>query len=289
MGWIEVISPGLYTSIQDMGRPGMAYYAIPRSGALDPESLRRANTILGKPADAAAIEMTILPPRLRFHSSAQICISGAGMRLTLDEKEIAYDTIYQLRAGALLGGRPAPDGGARAYLAIPGQPELPDHYGSFSSSENARLGFNQGRPLRKGMRLFWNEGINMEHEERPHPAEGMPGWKQDSIKIRKGPEYGLLDDASRKILETGVFCIHPDSNRMGARLTGPPLRLTDTLRFSVPVLPGFVQLTPSSQLIVLLNEAQTTGGYPRIAYLTDESRAAFAQIPLGKKFHFRLI
>lgn len=276
----------MYTSLQDSGRPGMAFYAIPRSGALDLTSAQLANKLVGNPPGTACLEMNYVAATLEFSDPAHIALTGADMDFRLNGEALPMNEHITVPAGGRLSGGSA-QGLSRAYLAIGGKTHTPSYYESSASCLSSGLGFNTGKPFRKGMEIPWHfmaspkEIIHTEINPYPIP-------EKSKIKIRKGPEFDFISHVSIKTLCSSAFEIHRDANRMGARLSGPKISLEKHLKKSVPVLPGFVQLTPEGQLIVILMEGQTTGGYPRIAYMTAQELYAFNQIPLGKAFTFKL-
>lgn len=286
MGFIRVISPGVYTSLQDTGRPGMAFYAIPRSGALDQKSARLANAIVGNPNNMACLEMNYVSATLEFSDHAIIALTGADMDYKLNGESISMYKAIPVKPGGRLSGGSA-QGLSRAYLAIRGKSNIPAYYGSFASCMNSGLGCNAGKPLHKGMDIPWDFMTKTE-EIKKSGIPTSPITEKSSIKIRKGPEFNYMSKASVKSLISDEYKLHRDANRMGAALSGPKLSLEKHLKKSVPILPGFIQLTPAGQLIVILMEGQTTGGYPRVAYLNPTELYAFNQIPLGKAFTFKL-
>jgi biotin-dependent carboxylase-like uncharacterized protein len=286
MGFIRIISPGVYTSLQDSGRPGMAFYAIPRSGALDQRSASLANTLVGNPPGTACLEMNYVSATLEFSKPAHIAVTGADMDFRLDGFAIPLNERITVPEGGRLSGGSA-RGLSRAYLAIKGKTDADSYYGSFASCMSSGLGLNGGKPFRKGMEIPW-QFLNSPEEIFQTGITKESISDGSKINISKGPEFDFMSPDSIKSLFSEEFKLHRDANRMGAGLSGPKLRLEKHLKKSVPILPGFIQLTPAGQLIVILMEGQTTGGYPRIAYIKAAELYAFNQIPLGKAFTFKL-
>jgi len=265
----------------------MAFYAIPRSGALDLTSAQLANTIVGNLPRTACFEMNYVSASLEFSEHALIALTGADMDFKLNGESIPMNTAITVAPGGRLSGGSA-KGLSRAYLAIKGKPQISASYGSFASCMSSGLGYNSGRPFPKGMEIPWDFRANTE-EIIQTGIPTQPFSERSHFEIRKGPEFDFMSKASMKALCSSEFKLHRDANRMGAGISGPKLYLEKHLQKSVPVLPGFIQLTPAGQLIVILMEGQTTGGYPRVAYLNSSELYAFNQLPQAEVFTFKLI
>ena len=272
MPLLEFLKPGLMTSIQDLGRKGGRFYAIPASGAMDENAARIAQLLLNGSPDMPLIECTGLPPTIRFHGAGRIALSGADFNWTINGRNLKVPCVISVENGDVLEGKHAREQ-MRGYIAVAGKWMEPPVYGSFSTYVNGKFGGYQGRMIRKGDKIEWRSGGA---EENEFPV----------IPLRRGPEFEFLleADALKSVFEVGA-----ESNRMGARLKGPVVHLRTThLIDSVPVLPGFIQVPPDGQPIVVLQDGQVTGGYPRVAYIPEAFLPVFNQIPLGKRFRFSL-
>jgi len=276
---IEVLRPGLLSSVQDLGRRGHAAIGVGSAGAMDPTLLRIANWLVGNADGAAAIECTLSGPRLHF--GIDTCIAWCG------------EGDVQLDGAALPAWRPVPVArgsvfdagalrrGARAYLAVAGGIDVAPVLGSRSVDVNAGLGPCEGRALRTGDRLPLAH--NARARLRRAPAWSVAPWPwfdptpQRVLRVLAGSHHDALDLPSREALTSQYFRVSSESNRVGVRLLGPTLRLREPLELvSAPVTRGTLQLPPSGQPIMLAAEHPTTGGYPRIAHLiaTDQSHLA---------------
>ncbi len=270
---LEIIRAGLMTSIQDLGRPGLAYYAIPNAGALDPNAAKIALLLLNKPMDHPVIECTSIAPQIRFHDPCRIAVAGADFHWKVNDRKVAPNTVLDIHEGDLLRGGFAKDG-FRGYIAIDGDLQLREVYGSYATYVPAKMGGLAGRLLQKGDCLEWKTG-----------GDHAPGRVR--IPIHKGPEFHYLTDAAQTGLTSNTYQIGRDTNRMGIRLIGEKLdNCVGPLDHSLPVLPGFIQLPPSGEPIILLRDGQTSGGYPRIAYIPDHYFSTLNQIPLGGELQF---
>jgi antagonist of KipI len=276
MGSFEIIKAGMMTSIQDLGRKGLAYFAIPTSGVMDKNAARVALLILHKNENSPLLECTSSAPEIKFNDETRIVITGADFNWKLNNDPINRNSILSVKKNDILKGNFSKDG-LRGYIALGGDLEIEKVYDSFSTYTNAKLGGFQGRLLRKGDILKWKN-------------TNFVFSKNKIIPIKKGPEFNLLSEESMELLTSNIYKIGIDSNRMGVRLEGKKLNNTNfQLENSVPVLPGFIQLPPSGLPIIVLQDGQTTGGYPRIAYIQNKYLSELNQIPLGGGFQFQLV
>jgi antagonist of KipI len=276
MGSFEIIKAGMMTSIQDLGRKGLAYFAIPTSGVMDKSAARIALLILHKNENSPLLECTSSAPEIKFNDETRIVITGADFNWKLNNDPINRNSILSVKKNDILKGNFSKDG-LRGYIALGGDLEIEKVYDSFSTYTNAKLGGFQGRLLRKGDILKWKN-------------TNFVFSKNKIIPIKKGPEFNLLSEESMELLTSNIYKIGIDSNRMGVRLEGKKLNNTNfQLENSVPVLPGFIQLPPSGLPIIVLQDGQTTGGYPRIAYIQNKYLSELNQIPLGGGFQFQLV
>ncbi|MFD1314372.1 5-oxoprolinase subunit C family protein [Namhaeicola litoreus] len=268
----EIIHPGLMTSIQDFGRKGLAYYAIPNSGVMDQNAAKIALLLLHKKEDSPLIECTSIAPQIKFNGATRISLTGADFNWQINGRAVSLNQVLQIQKGDVLKGQSAKEK-LRGYIAFSGDLILHKIYQSYSTYTNAKLGGFDGRLLKKGDEIEWIEKIGFEKV----------------IPIKKGPEFDFLSDKAKVELTSNSYVIGADSNRMGIRLKGEKLESSSyQLENSAPVLPGFIQLPPSGLPIIILQDGQTTGGYPRIAYVPQDQLSNLNQVPIGVgiKFEF---
>ena len=263
---LEILHRGVFTTVQDAGRPGLAYFAVPRSGPVDPGLARRANSLVGNPAHAAVLEFNLMGATLRFTTPAIIALTGADLRWRLDGASIAREQRHELPAGAVLQGAYTADG-ARGYLAVAGELVREPELGSVAM--HAQI---HGR-LAVGERLvFAQGGVGSRVEPRAAipDVEGVPLGDLPSfgLELLPGPEWDALTEDSRHRLLNARWSVSPQSDRVGTRLAGPALALRTDVRFeSVPVWVNCVQVDPSGTAIVVGVDGGVLGGYPRVATL----------------------
>ena len=279
---IKVEHPGFYTTVQDLGRFDGVAYGVPCSGAMDQEAYARANRILGNPVNAAALECTMQGPKLTFTVMTRFCISGAQMEPLLNDTPISQDTVVTARAGDRLRFSSLSDG-IRTYIAIFGGIDTPVVMGSRSMYP----GITEISRLTLGMEL----AVGVSETKISRTAGNRPSKRLSEIPVLDmypGPEWSLLPDETRQLIGDTLFHISPNNNRMGYQLEETIPNALSQMITSL-VLPGTIQLTPSGRLIILMRDAQTTGGYPRIGQLSDEAINILAQSATGQALQLRLV
>ncbi len=290
---IEVIKPGLLTTWQDLGRPGLAHLGVGRAGAFDAPALRIANALCGNPRDACGLEITLLGPTLRFNAGAWIAVTGAPIAFRVDGVEQPMWAPVPMTAGATLE-LGAMRSGCRSYLAVRGGFGAAAVLGSRSTDVNAALGPNGGRPLRAGDGLTPGKFTTAS----PDMPRSTPKWRLDprpwhcgepdkSLRLLPGSHFERLTPTSRNALFSEPFVVHVDSNRTGVRLTGPGLEWTLPIELvSEGCLPGLLQLPPSGQPIAFGPECPVSGGYPRIGQIAAVDIPRLAQLRPGDALRF---
>lgn len=279
---LKIIRSGLYASVQDAGRYGLRQSGVSRCGALDRPALMTANLLVGNDPNAAALEITLGQFTVQFGDDGWFALTGAGCEATLDGEPVWAGWRLPVKAGqTLLMKRPLH--GIRSYLAVAGGIDVPKVLGSYSTDLKVGIGGLEGRRLQDG------DSLKVFPSERTF--SGPQGVKLllrgNRIRALPGPEYHEFDAASQENFWRAPWQLSPQSNRMGYRLKGQPLvRTTDRELLSHGLLPGVVQVPHNGQPIVLMNDAQTTGGYPRIACIIEADMFQLAQIPLGQPIHF---
>ena len=281
---IEVLQPGLFSSIQDLGRFGYQNFGVPQSGVMDRYSMRICNLILGNHQDASVLEITFQGPKLKFNASTLVCLSGADLSPRLNGKNVQNHELLSISSGDILefGARRS---GFRAYLGIKGGFKNEKIMGSQSWYEGITKEFR----LKKGMILEYSSS-NMEHDSETHSHLKIEEdyLNTDEIQVYPGPEFGELSKEQQERLFSAIFKTDKNSNRMAVQLEESLENALEAI-ITGPVLPGTVQLTPSGKVIILMRDCQTTGGYPRILQLSEKAMEVLAQKIPGEKISFRKI
>lgn len=289
---IEVLHPGLLSTVQDLGRVGYAALGVGRSGALDTDALRMANALLGNAAGAAGLEITLQGPTLRFNTRCAFALCGADFSARLDGQLVSACSAIQTQAGSVLELGHARSG-CRAWLALAGGINLPPVLGSRSTDLNTALG-PLPRALRRGDALLLGAQASAPHAPLARwsldPRPWFAAAEHAPLRLLPGRDHACLDQASMTALFNSEFRVATASNRVGVRLDGATLRLAQALEcVSEGCVPGVVQLPPGGQPIVLLGEHPVSGGYPRIAQIAAVDLPRLAQARPDSALRFTLI
>lgn len=280
---IEVVRPGPLTTVQDLGRPGLAALGVPASGAADRLSFALANRLVGNPENAAALEMTFGGARLRFTRPAWIAVTGAPVPWTLDGRPHGCNAPCFAPAGATADfGVPA--AGLRTYLAVRGGIAVEPVLGSRATDLLSGLG---PPPPAAGALLPLGEdagefhGVDVAAVPEP-PAEPV-------LRIVPGPRDDWFAPEALALLTSSRYEVTPQSNRVGVRLSGPPLPRSRTGELpSEGMVTGALQLPPDGLPILFLADHPTTGGYPVIAVVAAADLPLAGQLRPGARLRFRL-
>jgi biotin-dependent carboxylase-like uncharacterized protein len=290
---LEVVAPGLLTTVQDLGRTGYARYGVPAAGAMDAFAARAANRLVGNAADAALLEITLAGPTIRFAAShALFAITGADLSPRLDDGEVPGWTACVAPPGSTLkfGRRRA---GLRAYLAVAGGIRTGLVLGSAATYLRGEFGGYQGRALKAGDRVPVGSaaGDGGPVAGRVVPAAARPAYSREPVvRVVLEPHAERFTREALEALLSAAYAVGPASDRMGYRLQGPALARhepADILSQGLPL--GGVQVPGDGQPIILLADHQTTGGYPLIATVVRADLPLLAQLAPGDRLRFRAV
>ena len=304
---LSVIKSGTADSIQDLGRFGFQHLGINPTGVMDRIAAQTANFLVGNVADEAVLECHFPACSIVFHKSILIAISGGDFTPTLDEKEIKLNTPIYVQRGATLNFKKWKNG-ARTYIAVKNGFEIEKWLGSYSTNLKANAGGFNGRNLKKDDQIkvksdSHDVGLKMKSEKQddsffnfhfsifPWHVEIDNLYAFEEIEILVGNDFETLTDGSQQKLFSNEFLITMRSDKMGYRLLSDPLIMKNENRslLSSGVTLGTMQLLPTGQIIILMSDHQTTGGYPKIGHVASASFASLAQTPINKKIRFKLI
>jgi biotin-dependent carboxylase-like uncharacterized protein len=292
---IEVVKPGLSTTVQDTGREGYYNVGIPPSGALDGFSLIAANLLVGNDARAAGLECAYLGPELRFASDAVVAVAGAEMAPRVDGEERPLWEAFTVPAGATLSFAHL-RGGARAYVAVAGGIDVPELLGSRSTYVLGGLGGFEGRALAAGDSL--PVGTDGSPSSSVVPEELRPAFAAElEIRVVMGLYDHLLTGDGRRTFEETVWTLTPTADRVGFRYKGAKLDLLEREQpfgagsdpsniVDAPYPIGSIQVPGGVEPIILHRDAVSGGGYAMIATVISADMDTVAQSAPGAKTRF---
>ncbi|MCF6473623.1 biotin-dependent carboxyltransferase family protein [Nonomuraea sp. MG754425] len=270
---IEVLAPGPYATVQDLGRPGHAHLGVPRSGAADVPSLRLANRLVGNAEGLAGIELTFGGARLLFLRGAWVALAGAPLPGAGMGAPFWVPAGGELRLGA-------PEWGLRTYVAVRGGIAVEPVLGSRSTDSLSGLG---PEPLRAGALL----PVGPAAGEITADLAPLPGPRPAVLRVLPGPRDDWFVPEALAELCARPYTVTQDSNRVGVRLHGPVLeRAKDGELPSEGMVTGAVQVPPSGQPIVFLADHPPTGGYPVIGVVRGADLPVAAQLRPGDEVRF---
>ncbi|MCC5901462.1 MAG: biotin-dependent carboxyltransferase [Halomonas sp.] len=264
--------------IQDAGRFGVGHLGVTQGGAADWISFRWANWLLGNALNSAALEIVMGGGlSLETESEVRLALTGADLDAQLNDKPLAPNVSFKLLPGQRLVFR-QPRHGLRAYLAFPGGLNAPEVLGSRSCTAREQLGglHEDGKPLKAGDRLTWKGTAPAVRRIAEGQGPRMP-VSGCHLPIVLGSQIASFNGRALFQAFNQPWKVDNRADRMGVRLTGPALRgsLTGIISEGIPL--GAVQVPPDGQPIVLMNDRQTIGGYPRLGALTPMACATLAQ------------
>jgi antagonist of KipI len=284
---VHVLTPGLQSSIQDAGRHGFRHLGVGSAGAMDAYSHAIANLLVGNSMDAPALEITMAGPRLRIECATRIALCGADIVARCDGLDLPGWRTIDLPAGSELALGNCRRG-ARAYLAIAAGFTVAPLLGSSSTDLRGGFGGFAGRALGAGDRLPIGDGtIDVDAIRIASwwidPAPDLDFGSPAIIRMLPGRDATSPPDA----VFARAWRVAAASNRQGLRLEGDAVHPANAdERVSEPVAAGTVQLPPDGRPIVLLADAQTHGGYPRIGHAIVADRPRLAQLRPGDSLRF---
>lgn len=286
---ILVKKEGILTTVQDLGRTGFRRLGINPGGVMDRTATRLINVLLGNDETAAVLEIHFPAGELFFDRETVFALGGADFRGTLNGLPIANWKVHTASANASLKFSEKLSG-ERCYLAVAGGFQVDEWLGSKSTNLAAAFGGFEGRRLRKGDRIDTLNVLDrspIDDHSFISPSL-IPHYSRfPTARVIAGPEFDLLTPNSREIFRNENFIVSVNSGRMGYRLEGEPLKQIDPVEMvSAAVSFGTIQLLPDGQLIVLMADHQTTGGYPRIAQVIDRDLSLLAQLGPNDKVAF---
>ena len=286
---IHVEAPGLFTTIQDLGRPGYGTLGVSASGAADPIALRLGNQLVGNPENTGALEMTLLGGAFAFSEETLLAITGSDFAPTLDGVAVPLWSSFSVspRQRLHVGSTRT---GARCYLCIQGGIVLKNFLGSASTHILSGLGGLQGRALQKGDVLTVGPPLPRFAPRKlsSHGIEQLTA--REKLRVTEGPQWDWFSESSREFLFTSGYRVTEEANRMGLRLDGTKISINShEPMITEGVSLGAIQIPPDGQPIILFVEQQTTGGYPKIANIISADISSVGQLRPRDEIRFERV
>lgn len=283
---LRVVDPGLFTTVQDLGRPNAIASGVPPGGAMDRFALRAANLLVGNAEGDAGLECTITGPTLVATHSCVIAITGADFEPRVNRQEIPGWTGVFMSAGDRLtfGGRHS---GGRVYIAVAGGVQGDRWLGSVSTNLMAARGGMYGRILKAGDDIAVARDVAGPAVSGQHLPERLrPRYSDHTLFAVDGPHIRRLGADARSLLFGAAFNVSREADRMGYRLDGPRLAASGDELLSFGLTAGAVQVPHGGQPILLMADHQTAGGYPVVATVVSASMPVAAQLLPGDDLRF---
>jgi len=268
MKLFRVINPGFFTTVQDLGRQGFLKYGVPVSGAMDDFSLLLANMLVTNKPNDACLEIPLIGPELEALKDTQIAITGGNISPQINGQDIEMWQTLKIKEGDVVSFGKTRNG-CRAYLSIRGGINVPPVLGSRSTYIRCEMGGIKGRQLKTGDFIEGFNSAKVLDVKLSLPEDYIPTFSNEAhVRVVLGPQ---LDSFTEKGVETFLsnpYTISLEADRMGYRLDGSVIEHKAQIEtISDAILPGTVQVPPNGKPIITMKDAQTTGGYPKIATL----------------------
>ncbi len=284
---LQVLKPGLLSTIQDRGRIGYQKWGVVVGGAMDLYAHRSANMLLGNNEYSPSLEITMSGSVFKWQKNTWISICGGDLSPEINDERVPQWRPIFVKKNSILSFKKTTQG-CRSYIAVRDGFNMEPVMNSFSTYTRGAFGGYEGRPLRQGDVL--------EYDECQYEESFIPSWymnkllfynEESPVVIRciVGQEYDLFTEASQQELFSAELKLSPDSDRMGYRLRGIPFQLKKPFEMiSEAVTMGTIQVPPNGEPILLMADRQTTGGYPRIAQIAAVDLSILAQLKPGDSF-----
>lgn len=289
---------GFLTTLQDTGRTNYLQFGVSKGGAMDLEAAQFANTLIGNEPTAAVLEITQSPHLFRFIQDVLVAFAGGGLQPQVQEKLLPLNQPLFIPQGSVIECKQQLTG-FRLYMAVAGGFEADEFLNSYSTDLLVKAGGYQGRSLRRDDVLKQYKQLTVSQQRLLKILKAgavieigheVATPTSSIIRVLKGVEWNYLDDSSAQLFSQTSFAISPQSSRMGYRLQEKILKTSSACEIiSSPVTQGTIQLTPSGEIIILMADAQTVGGYPRIAQVRSVDLSLMAQKKPGDKIQFQIV
>jgi len=266
MKLFRVVKPGFFTTVQDLGRHGFLRYGVPLSGAMDEFSLRLANMLVQNNPKDACFEITLNGPELEALGDTDIAITGGDISPKVNGQEVDMWKTLKISEGDIISFGKVRSG-CRAYLSVRGGVNVPSVLGSRSTYVRCEIGGIQGRQLKAGDFIEGFDSAKPLDFKLSLPEVFIPEFTDEAhVEVVLGPQLWCFTEKGVETFLSNAYTVSLEADRMGYRLEGPTIEhkaYGDMI--SDAILPGAVQVPPNGRPIVTMQDAQTTGGYAKIA------------------------
>ncbi len=290
---IRVMNPGMYTTVQDLGRTGYQQYGMPISGSMDHFAHRVANLLVGNAQNEAVLEMTIMGGTYSFEEDVFVAITGADMNPKLNGKRQIgmWRSVYLKKGDQITFG--AAKEGCRSYLAAAGGFDVPLVMGSKSTYARGKLGGLNGRQINKADLLSINQSGKSQEDliGRFVHARNIPVYEKEVVlRVVLGPQEDLFTRKGIADFFSSAYGVSKDFDRMGYRLEGKVIEHDSSADIiSDGIVKGAVQVPGHGNPIIMLADCQTTGGYTKIAHVITTDLWKVAQLKTGDSIRFKAV
>ena len=286
---IEIITPGILTTVQDFGRVGVMKNGFTQNGAMDRYSMTVANRLCGNCDSAPVLEMTVLGVTARFTQDTVVCVSGADFGAKINDKPIKRNKAYKINKGDILS-MGAAKSGMRAYLAVAGGIVGEYVFGSASTNLKFAFGGHFGKKLQSGDVLSIGTGAFPLCEIDKWEIPESEYSKDAQLRVVLGPQNEMFTDEDIRLFLSQEYEVNAQSDRMGIRLSGEPLKSKNGMDIiSDGIVFGSVQVPNSGEPIILMADHQTTGGYAKIATVISVDLPRASQLSAGNTVRFKSV
>ena len=284
MSGFSVIAPGVLSLLQDNGRFGQSALGLTTGGPMDALSAAWANRLLGNDSNATLIECSAGGLQLRCETQSYIAVTGASLPLTINNKTAGQWQVHQLQSGDRIELGMVTQG-LRAYIAVAGGFSITPQFGSTATVLREGIGGLNGNKLQAGDKLA-AQTVNTLQRQRL-PARYRPQFNQTlTLRLIEGYQVSRFSATERQRFYLNSYKVTPQADRMGYKLSGSAIKCQQTQLLSEGICYGAVQIPPDGQPIVLLNDRQTLGGYPKIGSVLSLDCALLAQAGAGTTVFF---
>lgn len=299
---LKIIEPGLWTTVQDMGRQGYYHLGMPPSGAADKYSFMVGNLLLNNPVEYAGLEVTLRGPKIEFLKKALIALTGAPVEATLNGQPVPMWEVVMVEEGDILSFTFC-HRGVKSYVCISGGIQVPEVLGSRSTMELSKLGGFHGRKLAAGDEVAIGEPLPGAFKQvgKRVADEYLPSYEGAvDLRVVMGISGHRISDAGIKAFLDTEWTVSTESNRVAYRYTGAKVsfneytpafgagnRLSNVVDFAYPI--GALMVPNEEEVIVLLNDATSGGGFVTIGTVISPDLDLVARSRPNSKCRFSAI